>query len=170
MTSNNHQTPAFRTTRIAFLVATAACALLAAAAPANALPGLPIAVPTVQQSVATPAGSIDASAGEQGASFCSDLYTPSLPPLPAVPALPLPMQVPIPAVPTTAANANLCASAGLDGASADAGIDSAVAHAHTGVDAQSPVSVGEVEGLAGETAGHATGFFESLYNALFGWM
>ncbi|MHB1261779.1 MAG: hypothetical protein ACYC2H_08690 [Thermoplasmatota archaeon] len=153
--------PAFRMSRFGLLLATA-CALLVVAAPANALPALP----AVNQSIDTPAGRIDASAGEYGARFCSDLATPALPSLPATPALP----VPVPALPSTSAKADVCASAGLDGASAQAGVVTAVGQAGAAVDAQSPISHDEVEALADETTGNAKGLLQGLIDTLFGWM
>lgn len=162
MDSQTH-TPAFRTPRLGLLFA-AACALLVAAAPVNALPALP----AVDQSIDTAAGRIDASAGAHGANVCSDLATPALPALPAVPALPVPVQVP--AVPNISAQADTCASAGLDGVSAQAGIDSPLGRAGAGIEAKSPVSQDDVEAMADETTGEAKGFLEGLLDTLFGWM
>lgn len=179
---------AFRTPRrIALLAATA---LVAVAAPASALLGLPVALPGIDQRVDTPAGSIDAAASGQGASACIDLGTPALPPLPAVPALPslpslptlpVPVAIPalpsVPAVPAPSAQAKACASAGLDGASASLDADAAGSRVGTGIDAQTPVPVSAVEGiaaeaqgLASETSGESVGFFEGLMDTLFGWI
>ncbi|HJQ93024.1 MAG TPA: hypothetical protein VJ874_01930, partial [Candidatus Thermoplasmatota archaeon] len=76
----------------------------------------------------------------------------------------------VPAVPIPSANAAACASAGLDGASAHADIDSTVADASTGIEAKSPVSQDEVEALADETTGTAKGFLQGVLDTLFGWM
>lgn len=156
-------TPAFRTPRAGLLFA-AACALLAVAAPATALPSLPV----VHQGIDTAAGRIEASAGEQGARICSDLATPALPSLPAAPALPVPVAVPT--LPTLAAKADACAAAGLDGASAQAGVGTALGHATAGIEAESPVSQDDVEAVADETAHDAKGLVQSLIDTLFGWM
>jgi hypothetical protein len=122
----------------------------------------------VDQSIDTPAGRIAAATSERGAMVCSDLSTPALPALPAAPPLPVPVAVP--AVPTLSARADACASAGLDGASANAGIDSTAAHAQAGLEADSPVSHDEVEATVDETAGSAKGFLTGLIDTLFGWM
>lgn len=162
------------------LLATAA--LVAVAAPATALLGLPIGLPSAQQRVETPAGSADVAAGEQGADLCYGVATPALPSLPAppalpavpaVPALPVPVPVPaIPAVPTSMAYgaSASCVHAGLDGASADVGLDAAGQHVGAGIEASSPVSPGEIDATASETADEAHGFFASLVDKLFGWI
>lgn len=156
------------------LLATAA--LVAVAAPATALLGLPIGLPSAQQSVDTPVGSADVSASEQGAGLCSDLATPALPALPAAPALPsLPVPVPVPAIPAVPTSmaygaSSSCIHAGPDGAYADLGVDAAGQHVGTGIEATSPVSYDEVDAAASETAGEAQGFFESLVDTLFGWI
>jgi hypothetical protein len=176
--------PTFRTPGLRMLLASVA-AVLAVAAPATALLGLPVALPAADQHIDTPLGSIDASASEQGADACYDLGTPALPvpALPAAPALPsLPVPVPVavpavPAIPTPSAASSACVSAGLDGASADIGADAAGIHAGTGIQADSPVPMDQVESTvydaqstAGATAGEATGFFEGLAEMLFGWL
>lgn len=177
--------PAFRTPGSRLLLASLA-AVLAVAAPATALLGLPIALPAVEQHVDTPFGPVDASAGEQGAGICYDLATPAvpvpaLPALPALPSLPLPVPIPavpaLPALPTPSAATNACVAAGLDGASADVGADAAGIHVGTGIQADSPVpmdqvesTVGEAQSTAGSAAGAATGFFEDLVETLFGWL
>lgn len=174
--------PTFRMPGLRMLLASVA-AVLAVAAPATALFGLPVALPAADQHVDTPLGSIDASASEQGANTCYDLGTPALPALPAAPALPaLPVPVPVavpavPAIPTPSAASNACVSAGLDGASADIGADAAGIHAGTGIQADSPVSMDQVESTvydaksqAGSTAGEATSFLDDLTEMLFGWL
>ena len=165
--TSNHQTPAFRTSRLG-LVMTMACALLAMATPADA--SLPVALPATEHHVATAIGTIDASASQKGASGCADLRTPAVPSLPSIPALPVPVAVP--AVPTEAADAraDACATAGLDGVSVDGGFEAAGSQMRTGIEASSPVSQDEVHTLAGETTEQAEGFFEGLFDRLFGWM
>lgn len=158
------------------LLATAA--LLAVAAPATALLGLPVGLPSAQQGIETPIGSADVGAGEQGADACYDVATPALPPLPATPALPaLPVPVPVavpavPALPTAMAHgaSSSCIHAGLDGASADVGLGAAGQHVGTGLDAGSPVSAEEIDATATGAAGEAQGFFASLVDTLFGWI
>lgn len=161
-------------------------AVLAVAAPATALFGLPVALPAAEQHIDTPLGPVDASASEQGANACYDLATPyvpvpALPAVPALPSLPVPIAVPavpsVPAIPTPSAGSNACVSAGLDGASADIGADAAGIHAGTGIQASSPVpmdqvesTVAEAQSTAGATAGEATGFLEGLADMLFGWL
>ena len=175
----NNILQAFRTPRRMVLLVSAA--LLAVAAPASALLGLPVALPSAEQHVDTPAGSIDAYASEQGASTCADLGTPALPSLPSapsVPSLPLPVSVPsVPQVPYPSASGQACASAGTDGASASLGANAAGSYVGTGIDAQTPIPVSEVEGIAGQAEGLATetsnesvGFFEGLIDTLFGWI
>jgi hypothetical protein len=173
--TSHPQTPAFRTLRLGLLLATVG-SLVAVAAPASALPGLAMALPSVDQRIETPAGSIDAHASDQGAAFCSDVYTPTLPAVPALPAVPsLPVPVAVPAIPAPStssiyAAADSCASAGLDGASITADVEAAGAHAGTGIAAESPVSQKQVEATVDETTGQAKGFFEGLLDTLFGWM
>ena len=171
----NHPTPmpAFRPTSPRFLL-TALAAMMAVAAPASALLGLP-ALPSIDQQVDTPAGSIDASASENGASACADLYTPALPAVPALPSVPsLPVPVAVPAVPALpaapSAGANYCTSAGLDGVYADVGADAAGTHIGTGLEAESPVSQEQIESTASETADEAHGFFDGILDTLFGWI
>jgi len=131
--------------------------------------GLPIAVPSIDQSVATPAGGIHAAVGDDGASACTDLATPALPPLPALPALPIPVPLAVPALPSLSASSNACATAGLDGVSADGSLDAAGSHAQTGIAAAPPVSQEDLHQVTTE-ATHATGFFAGLAQALFGWL
>ena len=177
----NFGTPA----RLLFM---SALAVIAVAAPASALLGLPIALPSADQRLDTPAGYADISAGEQGADACIDLATPNLPipaapSLPALPSLPLPVPVAVPAVPavpalpSASAGAETCVSAGLDGASASVGADAAGMHAGTGIEASSPVSeeqlastVGEAQSAVASTTEESKGFFEQVYETLFGWM
>lgn len=167
----NPPMPAFRMTRGLLLAAVAA--VVAVAAPATALLGLPIGLPSAEQSVSTPAGSADVYASEQGIDTCVDLATPALPvpALPAVPALPVPVAVPaVPALPTPYAASQACIAAGPDGASANVGLDAAGAYAGTGIDARSPVSSQEIDSTAQGATGEAKGFFESLMDKLFGWI
>jgi hypothetical protein len=170
------------------LLFASALAVLAVAAPASALLGLPVALPGAEQRIDTPAGYADVSAGEHGADACIDLATPSLPipaapSLPALPSLPLPLPVPVPAVPAVpaipspSAGAETCVAAGLDGASASVAADANGVHAGTGIEASSPVSeeqlaatVGEAQSAAGSTASESKGFFDQVYETLFGWM
>lgn len=156
------RTTSFRMPRFGFLLA-AACAVVAVAAPATALPDLP----AVDQRIDTAAGRIEASASGHGAKACSDLATPSLPSLPHVP---LPVPVAIPALPTTAAKADACASAGFDGASAQAGVVTAGGHLGTAAEAKSPISPPEVEAVADGATGDAKGLLQGLIDTLFGWM
>ena len=163
--------PAFRMPSLRVILA-AGAALLAVAVPSSALLGLPVALPSADQHIDTPAGSIDASASEQGADLCADLYNPALPAVPAlpVPSLPVPVPMPaLPAVPTVSAGADACASAGLDGVYADVGADAQGTHVGTGIEAQSPVSQQQIESTASETTSEAKGFFEGLIDSLFGW-
>ncbi|HUR25147.1 MAG TPA: hypothetical protein VM327_03925 [Candidatus Thermoplasmatota archaeon] len=163
-------------------------AILAVAAPASALLGLPIALPSAGQHIDTAVGSADVSASEQGVDACYDLAAPALPipaapALPAVPSLPLPVPVAVPAlpavpaIPSTSAGTASCVSAGLDGASADISADAAGSHVGTGFEATSPVSeeqlastIGEAQAAAGSTAAESTSFFDGLMDTLFGWM
>lgn len=169
MTSQPHM-PAFRMPSPRVLLASVA-ALLAVAAPATALFGLPVALPSAQQQIDTPVGSIDASASEQGVASCADLYTPAAPALPSVPSLPVPVPVPaVPALPSTSAAANACYGAGLDGAYANADLDAAGSHVGTGIEAQSPMSQEELESTVDETTGEAKGFLEGIIDTLFGWI
>lgn len=163
------QMPAFRMPSLRVLLA-GVTALLAVAAPASALPGLPVDLPGVEQRIDTPVGRIDAAASEGGVASCADLATPALPAPPSLPALPVPVAVPaVPAIPTSAA-ANLCYGAGLDGAYADADLDAAGARVATGIEAKSPVSEDELDATVDETAGQAKGFLEGILDTLFGWM
>jgi hypothetical protein len=170
------------------LLFASAVAVLAVAAPASALLGLPIGLPSVDQQIDTPAGSVDLSAGEQGADACVDLATPNLPipaapSVPALPSLPLPVPVAVPAVPavpalpSTSAGAATCASAGLDGVSANVDSNAAGIQTGTGIEASSPISeepiastVGEAQSAVGSTADESKGFFDGLFETLFGWM
>lgn len=162
--------PAFRMPRPGVLLA-ALATVLAVAAPASALLGLPVSLPSADERIDTPVGYVEAAASEQGASTCYDLATPALPALPAVPALPaLPVPVPaVPAIPTPSAASASCVSAGLDGASADLGIDAAGSHVSTGIQADSPVSAEEIDATASQTTSEATGFFEGLMDKVLGW-
>ena len=162
------QMPAFRMPSRGLLLATLG-ALLAVAAPATALLGLPVAMPSAQQQIDTPAGSIDASASEQGVASCADLYTPAVPALPSVPSLPVPVPA-VPAVPTPSAGANACYGAGLDGAYADASLDAAGSHVAYGIDAKSPVSQEQLESTVDETSHETQGFLQGIIDTLFGWI
>lgn len=178
MTSHD-PTPALRTPSLKLMMA-ALGAIVAVAAPASALLGLPVGLPAIDQQVDTPAGGATVAAGESGAATCVDLGTPALPPLPAVPALPpLPVAVPlpglpaVPALPTPSAAADACVTAGPQGASADVGIDAAGTHVGTGIDAESPVPAGTVEAAeaAATDASHEAGsFLDDLIETLFGWI
>lgn len=164
------QMPAFRMPSLRVLLAGMA-ALLAVAVPVSALPGLPVALPSVDQHIDTPVGAIDAAASEQGVASCADLYTPAVPSLPALPALPVPVAVPaVPAIPDLSAAANACYGAGLDGAYADAGVDAAGTRIGTGIEAQSPVSEEQIDSTVDETTNEAKGFLDGLLDTLFGWM
>lgn len=167
MTSQPH-TPAFRMPSRGLFLATVG-ALLAVASPATALFGLPVAMPSAEQQVDTPVGTIDASASEQGVASCSNLHSPAVPALPSVPSLPAPVPA-IPAVPTLSAAANACYGAGLDGVYADAGLDAAGSHVSYGIDAQSPVTQEQLESTVDETSGEAQGFLAGLIDTLFGWI
>jgi hypothetical protein len=162
------QMPAFRMPSRGLLMATVG-ALLAVAAPATALLGLPVAMPSAQQQIDTPAGSIDASASEQGVASCADLYSPAVPALPSVPSLPVPVPA-VPAVPTPSAGANACYGAGLDGAYADASLDAAGSHVSYGIDAKSPVSQEQLESTVDETSNEVQGFLQGIIDTLFGWI
>lgn len=162
--------------------------VVAVAAPATALLGLPIGIPSVDQSIETPAGTAQASAGESGAATCIDLGTPALPvpALPAAPALPalpvpLPVAVPsvpaLPALPAPSADAEVCAAAGPGGVSAGIDADAAGIHAGTEAEAPMPVPLDQVESTVGEATqtadsatGGAQGFLDQVVEILFGWM
>jgi hypothetical protein len=134
--------------------------VLAAAIPASALLGLPVAVPAIGQHVDTPLGTIDANASEDGASACADLATPALP---AIPALPLPVAVP--QVPDVGAASNDCVSAGLDGAHANLGAQAAGTSAQAGAD----VDTSQAHQAAEETVHHSGGFLQDLIDSVMSW-
>ena len=159
-----------RALRTPLLLATAA--LVAVAAPAAAILGLPVGLPSTGHRVDTPAGYADVSASEQGADVCYDLATPALPAAPSLPSLPVPLPVSVPAIDTSAAYAGSksCVSAGLDGASADIGVDAAGSHVGTGLSAESPVSQAQIDQAVAETQGEAQGFLDHVIDTLFGWI
>jgi len=144
------------------LLVVAGAALVAVALPASAVLGLPVSLPSAGQHIDTPVGSIDADASENGASACADLATPALP---AIPAVPLPLPVPVPAVPDLGAASKDCASAGLDGASASAGAQAAGLSAGTGAD----VDTSAVHGAAEQSSSAATGFFQGIIDTVMSW-
>jgi hypothetical protein len=163
---------AFRTPALKWILA-AGAALVAAAVPASAALGLPIALPSSGQHVDTPVGSTDLSASEQGIDTCNGVATPALPALPAAPALPVPLPVPtpaLPALPTPSASTNACVHAGLDGASASIDGDAAGHPIGAGAQADSPVDAEKAVGDAQSAASAAQGFFEGLVDTLFGWI
>lgn len=165
----SHPNPlnAFRTPAMKWLLA-AGAALVAIAVPASAGLGLPIAASTGQH-IDTPVSSTDLSAGDDGVDACNKVYTPALPPLPALPTPPLPVPLPVsaPSVPDLSAAANACTHAGLDGASAS--VDGDAAGSHIGAGAQADAPVGEVASQAQSAAGEAQGFFDSLVDTILGW-
>jgi len=118
---------------------------------AQALPALPI---QVDQSVATPLGSVQAGTDGQSLHACADAAAPALP------ALPLPMGLPI----ATDANANTCLDAGLDGI--DAAADAQAAGQGIAIDHQMDTSA--AHGLVDSTAGAVAGFFGAIWSAVAG--
>jgi hypothetical protein len=137
-------------------------ALLAVAASAAALPlGL-------SHSVATPAGSVDASYDDYAANACISPATPALPALPAVPAVPLPLPIGVPALPaapTIAGAGTVCADASENGVHASAVADAMGAHAETGADVDTSEQAKAVKGAAND----GKGFLESLASKIASW-
>jgi hypothetical protein len=147
------RTPALR------MLLVAAAAVVAAAVPASAGLGLPVALPAAQQQVSTPVSSHSLSAGAHGADVCNAVATPALPSLP-VPPVPIP--VPLPALPSASAAADTCVHAGLDGVSASLDGDAAGSQIGAAASAEAPD--------VGKAGSDAKGILETIVDTLFGWI
>lgn len=142
--------PTARRLNVALLLG---AALLAVAAPAQAQ----LALPAIDQSVATPIGALDAHADQDGASTCLDMASPAVP---AVPYVPLPVATP--AVPQVYAQGYTCADAGLDGINVATSTDAAGLQAEAGSHLDTSQQHDDAKGILGSVKG----FFEDLGNSI----